>query len=382
MTFREILKLYQDGALPEQQRIQVASEIEKHEAISDYLYEESKIPALEELAASDSTGETAEDAERFSRLLKSAIHRAFVKMGIIMGIAVLITVLAIIFVLPDVVSRFYYNPNEVAGQSEYGYETTKMSLDLSVFSELFLPGGYRNAVTADSEGYGKYRITIPQTVSATGRFSTIVGKLDRGELTLYNPDLLKLPTGNAFVLPEDVSWNYHGMGAAGTREQAFAALENLDDHDRYCAYFSLDALMDYDTFYAQFGTDAQWCAVYTGNFSHCFLGFHLGLSGSLLDWDREAYPLLCQLDSRNVLESYGSAADMQTHFTSTLRYMKDHPEVLELFGTGQIPWDDVMDYIDKNGLQIYGFTVIADQETIQAIAEMDHIAYVYTTPVQ
>ena len=59
---------------------------------------------------------------------------------------------------------FYYNPNEVVGKYEE-MTTTRMDLDLSVYSELFLPGNHRSQVSAVSRGYGEYDIIIPQTFS-------------------------------------------------------------------------------------------------------------------------------------------------------------------------------------------------------------------------
>ena len=55
-----------------------------------------------------------------------------------------------VFILPKAVSKFYYDPNEAAGAYE-GMTTTRMSLDLSVYSELFLPGNYRDQVNAVSK---------------------------------------------------------------------------------------------------------------------------------------------------------------------------------------------------------------------------------------
>lgn len=59
-----------------------------------------------------------------------------------------------------------------------------MSLDLSVYSELFWPGSYRNTVNAVAEGYGTYNISIPQGYSFSGKFTTVNGRLKRGKLTL------------------------------------------------------------------------------------------------------------------------------------------------------------------------------------------------------
>ena len=49
MTYRELLKLYQEGKLDEEQKQEVEQSVEKQEAISEYLYEKEEIPGLEAL---------------------------------------------------------------------------------------------------------------------------------------------------------------------------------------------------------------------------------------------------------------------------------------------------------------------------------------------
>ncbi|MDF2514018.1 MAG: hypothetical protein K0S04_3884 [Herbinix sp.] len=51
MTYRELLELYKRNELEEGKKTEVAAEIEKQEAISDYLYEKAEIPELEEALA-------------------------------------------------------------------------------------------------------------------------------------------------------------------------------------------------------------------------------------------------------------------------------------------------------------------------------------------
>lgn len=378
MTFREMIKLYQEGMLEDKQTEMVRDEIEKHEAISDYLYEASQIPNLDGMGAVVTDDTDEQEAKDFSKIVCKAIRRAFVKMGIIVGGAILAVVLAVVFLLPDLVSRFYYNPNEVVGYSSSANETERMSLDLAVYSELFLPAKYRDTVIAEELGYGKYHITIPQTTSYTGNFSTVAGVLERNKLTLYSPDLLSGYPANAFVLPEDIVWPHRGMGAAGSAEDAFASLQELDDDAVYTAYFSLDALTAYESLYEQVGN--AWYAVY--NEPGYYAGFWSSKSGSVFDWDREKYPLLSTLDSEGSIEesdaNAASADAMKTHFMSMLRYMQDHPETLDLFGWRDYQLGEAIEYVEANDLQIYGFAVIASKETILELAEAENIAYVYT----
>ena len=55
-----------------------------------------------------------------------------------------------------------------------------MSLDMGVYTELFLPGKYRNNVVVDSNGYGEYDINIIQNASITGTFNNVAGKVEKG----------------------------------------------------------------------------------------------------------------------------------------------------------------------------------------------------------
>lgn len=378
MSFREIIKMYKEGTLEDNKKELVREEIEKHEAISDYLYEKSQIPNLDEMDIMMADANDEQEAEDFSKMVRRAIRRAFVKMGIIVGTVILAIMLVVVFLLPNLVSSFYYNPNEVVGTSASANETKRMSLDLAVFSELFLPAKYRDKVIAEELGYGKYDIIIPQTVAYNGDFSSVAGVLERNKLTLYSPDLLRGYPDNAFVLPENVSWPHRGMGASGSAEVAFEGLQDLNDDDVYTAYFSLDALTDYESIYKQVGN--AWYAVY--NEPGCHAGFWSSASGIVFDWDRDKYPLLSTLDSKGngeEIEANAASEDaMRTHFLSMLRYMQDHREVLKMFGNEDKKLDEAIRYIEANDLKIYGFMIIASKDRILELAENNNIAYVYT----
>lgn len=393
MTFREIIEQYKSGLLPEEQKSMVETEIEKHEAISDYLADSLDLPDAGSFAllGGDDNDSDDEQADKFANMINASIRRAFIKMGAVVGAVILFVVLCAVFVLPHIVSALYYNPTEIVGSSEYN-ETNRLSLDLSVYSELLTPGKYRNYADAQPEGYGKYSITIPQTTSYSGYFTNIGGRITRNELLLYNPNLLTRPSTNSFIISDDEFYLYEGMGAAGTAEEAFAATENLNDNTYYNAYFSLAETTDYDDF-AQwcFNNNISmyelWCGVYTGNTHYGHLGFcPIQSGGYVIDWDREEYPLLCMIDSQNSspLDSLNDAdgETMKTHFVSMLRYMNDNPKSAKLLGADDVDWAAVIEYAENNELRLFGFMVTAQKDKIAAIAADDAVAYVYTTPAE
>ena len=49
MTYRELLKLYKQGKLEDSTKKQIEAEIEKQDALSEFLYEEGEIPDFSDL---------------------------------------------------------------------------------------------------------------------------------------------------------------------------------------------------------------------------------------------------------------------------------------------------------------------------------------------
>ena len=107
MTYHELIALYRTGKLSEEQRARVEADIERQEAISEYLFEAEEVPGVEALIGEGAgTGEnyslqeTEDMEERFVKMIRRSIRKAFVKMGICVGAVLLLAVLFIIFCLP------------------------------------------------------------------------------------------------------------------------------------------------------------------------------------------------------------------------------------------------------------------------------------------
>ena len=422
MTYRELLKLYQDGTLDEEKRKKVEADIERQEAIGDYLYEKEEIPGLADIAAGEEgaaqsgkhdgekAGKDSENGEKpdngealFVKNVQKMIRRAFVKMGVTVGAVLFVLVLGVIFVLPKAVDLFFYNPNEIVGKDEETgtITTNRMSLDISVYSELYWPASYRSQANAVSNGYGTYQISIPQGFYYT-RNTTVNGVLKRGKLTLYNTDVLKSPSGNTFFVPEEVeqyaTFHYYDQdtkkswGINGTWENAYSAIEELSDTEKYRAYVSLKSLTDYADFLdwtkEQFGgADGFWCALYTSyeNQYMCSGSVNTGIlinpSGTCKDWDRATYPYLCQLDNSDS-DSWDMSEDpekMKTHFISLLSYMRDHPELADMLEYDRrADYDGMIESVERDGLRVYGFSFVCQKDTLMKLRDNPEVSYICT----
>lgn len=428
MTYRELLKLYRQGKLEEDKKKEVEAEIEKQDAISEFLYQEGEIPGLEDLkeqedtepaknliAASDTeknagTGQNNDFDNRFVKEIRHSIRKAFIKMGVVTGAIVLAAILCAVFVLPRVVSAIYYDPNEVVGEYE-DLVTTRMDLDLSVYSELFLPGNYRNQVSAVPRGYGEYDITIPQNMSWTGKFTSVSGRLVRGELTLYDKNILSRPSMQFYLPGDETAWEAWEVDENGKEtkmdtearkkesiQYSKEEIEGYNDNDWYTAFVSIEKIMEYKDFIECFQnlSDSKnlewgtlWCAVHTENEDgYCIepnIGFCPFAAGMSMSWDKEKYPYLSLNDDWDSQEDVDETDEkiMQSHFISMLSYMREHKEILTMMDQAADDTDryqEMIDYVKKNGLKIHGFAISAKKDTLLELYKEDVVSYIQTTP--
>ena len=232
------------------------------------------------------------------------------------------------------------------------------------------------------------------------------GVLKRGKLTLYNTDVLKSPSGNTFFAPEEVeqyaTFHYYDQdtkkswGINGTWEEAYAAIEELSDTEKYRAYVSLKSLTGYADFLdwtkEQFGgADGFWCALYTSyeNQYMCSGSENTGIlinpSGTCKDWDRATYPYLCQLDNSNP-DSWDMSEDpekMKIHFISLLSYMRDHPELADMFEYDRgADYDGMIESVERDGLRVYGLSFVCQKDTLMKLRDNQDVSYICTTPAE
>lgn len=430
MRYHELIELYKKKELSEQERQRVEQDIERHEAISEYLFEREEQETLEfgfdreESAQGEKDEHTDQKsdqkADEFTRRVNRAIRQAFIKMGAAVCAVTLVIVLLILFVLPETVSMFYYDPGRIVGENEYGGTTNQMSLDMAVYTELMVPGEYRYNVQVDDRGYGDYDITIYQNVSFTGTFTNVAGRIERDNLQLYDVNQLRRPTGNIFgwfqMEPKDgktlteLAESGNGssayfFSAAGDRKQATETLNSLDENGLYYGYVTLDRLMPYEeymTFMDEIINNDDltvsyiWCAPITWRepaaretddierLRLSNLGFYIDSgSGPDVDWDREKYPDLVLWASG---DESGSRRDERAeqikdedkaaeHFAIMLDYMAEQEAFLEMMPDAETPekLSEAADYVRENGLTVYGFGCMADKETLLKINEMEGV---------
>ena len=392
MKFSEMIEKFKKGELSGEEAAALKADIEKHEAIADYIAERDEAD-FAELGNDISTEEGADEkASDFTKKIRRQIRRSFIKAGVITGAIVLAAVMFVMFALPGLVSKAYYDPSEVVLKRSNGVETTRLGLDLSVYTELFVPARIRQQATANAEGYGNYSIYIPQVQSYSGNFRDTAGYIRKGKLTLYDPGLLKLPPVNCF--------ESHKAGVTGDTYESGWDFDSAE----FINYFpknglravcvTLDHVMSFDEFgewCTENDVEPYWCTV-CSNGASCTpysIGFLCSAPVSFSDITDEVmyagYPLLTgeeMLSKRSTTAplSYNEA-DIRQHLVSMLRYAGDNFDAMTmLMGTTegekqylQNSIGSAADSIEKNGFEIYGFIVYADIARAEELAGIDGV---------
>lgn len=401
MTYRELIDLYKCGKLDKEQREQVEKDIERQEAISEYLFDEGEIPGLEDLTddglvensiednATDSVFSDEAEQVQFAKMIKASIRKAFIKMGVVVGVVVLVAVLLVIFALPKAVDLLYYNPGEIVGTHE-ACETNRMSLDMAVYTELYMPESFRDEVSVNENGYGEYDIDIMQTTSYTGVFTNVAGKIERGKLLLYDSNVLKKPEGNAFVGAIPGVDGYAGkVGPAGEPEEAFEELQALDETEYYAAYITLEEVLSYSDFVEWCETGEiqavpEWCAIAQKNMDGSFfddetMGFSYCRCYSMMPHNYEQYPYLTIYDTAETMgeeDEHVSEEVMTEHVVNMLRYMGEQKEFIKMMEC-EADYEYLANNVEEHGLNIYGFVMLGNKDEIIELSKKDGVAYVY-----
>jgi len=409
MTYRELIQLYKNGTLDEENRKQVEADIERQDAISEYLFEQDTADSFfsvnDEMSSAgiaDIKSEKNEEAEAFTALVKKTIRNAFIKTGIIVGAVVLVFVCFVMFAVPQIVDCFYYDPGKIAWKSEKyeGRVENQLSMDVATYSELFLPGVYRYTANVIGKGTAEYDVTIEQNMSYTGQFTDVSGTIKKGKMMLYNPNVLSGKivglVSNSFVPAEDKVEDYYSEKIDYSKQDS---LNELEDNQTYIAYMTLNDVVsfaDFSKWDDENEVGANWCAICQkdemhaeGEPEYCCdsmpLGFRYNDSAVSVGYDCQKYPLLrlCNIEAEKE-EGYDwemTDENMTQHVISMLRYMDDQKEFTEMMGK-DVDFQTWASNVEKYGLNIYGFVIVGDKEYISRVGEMDEVIRIFTHPME
>lgn len=384
MKYSELLKLYKEGKLPEEEKKTVENDIERQEAISEYLYlnDEEDIVTKENNKVYNETG----NAKDFTKEIRASIRRAFIKAGIAVGAALLILMIIAQTALPKIADKFYYEPTTLIPEPEHGgvYHYDSVSDEMRVYSELLMPHLSIDKVLAIGKGYGEYSFEMMTAANPDSLNAHVyVGEIKRGRITFFNTSDVRPVAWDLFerrpIIVEDLSMKISDKKNYQSRRLERKDVESFADTGKYMAYVTFDSVIGYDdtiSFCEKYNLKNPWVCFVNDDYYYP-VGFYPYLKerGATISVVKDYPYLFGYKDDMELMKKEGNPMTedaAKQHLVSMMRYMDDHKKffkMMEAYHRSEIVPANSAKYIEKNGIQIYGVSVIIDKTTMLELME-------------
>lgn len=362
MSFNDLLDKYNDGTASQEEIKIVEEELQKYEAISDYLSESYDLDFEKETIPETTKEET--------NLIKRSVNKKLRKVILISVGAVFLILLTINYILSPIVSSFYYNPSQktVAQYHEDLY------FDLRVITELNLPGYALHTVRSENLGFGKYDVYFERINLFNRQTKATNTKIKR---SLKSGDSYHDFFPVSFMEFLDiVSPNTDNNVIASRNEEMINYIKELNPLSYVSSYVILQqdiSVKEFDELRKKYNDKLtfRWVAVRTsqkGTPNEYLSGFNPNPndgSTAVDSIDKDKYPYLQLLDyKRDALDSgtfNGSFDEGYTkHFISMLKYVNDRKKAVAALDNNEIKseyYKRALNYVERNGINIYGILV-------------------------
>lgn len=394
MNFKEKMKQYRKGTLPEQERIRLEEEFEKYRAFTEYYIENEN--DKEEIASEETL--IREDEQLLDRIRRRSRRKSLM----LLGLAVLLSIGCVFLfsglykrhLRPFIGRHLYYDPHYV----DPAVGSDNISLKLATINEIYYPGKTVSFVAAEEVGIGRYKLKIAEKRfgGRLGELQIHEGQLDRGEISFDESFAEYWPAGsfkNQFELEED--WSAF---LTHLKEDKLRSIEKLRSFPDYLLLQTA----------VSFTSDLSAEEIARLIQKYPALDFtYIGVRDESLSADKErkrfvsvgfspqpgslyrktiaysadsAYPFLI-LEEKDLKRS-DLAEVLKNHFVSLLRYQLDTADREHFHFYGSLFRDadyyrQTLDHIEKNGLQSYGIAVEGRADEILRLFEEESCACIY-----
>lgn len=368
MTFRELLEKYKNQTATPEERKQVEAELEKYNALTEYLLEQDVDMEGEDLAGQQ------EELQKIDRSMKKRGRR-------IIAIAVVIAcvVMGALTAFQPVISKvIWYDPTEQDLQ-QYSYD---ISCHLAVLAELTMPEVQMESVMITEKGWGQYDLQVQQREWSSGEYLWEDGTVTRGKIQLKS-NVYQYSVINAFSR----GTAEFGNSVMTESAKAKAALADLPEYLKMEAYVSLGkdwTMEELENFAAQQEGYLGWVGVRTSTEDQQFLplmGFDADSSGYIWENVDAAYPFY----ELSMHEDVPLAEAWEKHFLALLQYSIDHGDFYARLNQSNDHGSTcqmVQEYVTENGVKTYGFLYYGTPAEMRKLLENEDVEGIYVTDYQ
>lgn len=389
MNYRELFNRYRKGLANEEEKQLVEEELEKYEALEEYLLERYE-EEFEDITKSSDIDEQVEETNK----LKKSVNDRLRKVILTSVLIVVVLYVGIFYIGSGIVDLIYYDPTAVTQSEKEKYQFPDFYYDMQAYISLNMPGYSISSFTfQDPKGFGSYEVSYSLRDLFSENTQRYFIDLSRGNLTYAE---------NGIFSAENRFWIWRGFEKiqntfpADTGEDVIKLrdkeiLRRNEETVRYLnelnslSYLSMSIVFQkdltmkeiYDMVEKYPSLDFKWVGVRTvepgtqwsENQPMHLVGFNPNFNdepSTNRHPDPQKYPLFNLVDffdtikmstkeySELISEAYS------THFKSRLEYLKNREEFVGIFDYNNYKidfYEDALAYIDEHGVKTYGVLV-------------------------
>lgn len=372
MSFRELIKRYREGTATKEEILQIQKELEKYEAIEEYLSDSLDLDFINDSNDEKVTSNTDEIQKNVNKRLRKVV---LTSVSIVMAI-----IIGAFYIISPVVDSIYYNPND------YSISDIRENLfyDLYVFTELNLPGyGISSPTVAESLGFGSYNIYMGRSKQFTHTKEVVNMKLQRGRLISMDGSIRPAPFIYFPTYADSASFDEELI--ENNNKRILNHLRQLSPVSYVSAALTFDRDLTMEEFHElqwDYGVDFIWVGIRTEpeeEPNKSTTGFRISNTAVTQinnTPDRERYPAFdfwewLRENERSTNISHWPEA-YELHYKSLLRYMIDREEAVLTFEAMPSKYEfykTALEYVEENGVKTYGALVFANPESLIKLVE-------------
>jgi hypothetical protein len=357
------LEKYKSGNASEEEIKLIEEELDKHDAIEEYLSESYDIGFEKEISQ--------ENVENETSFVKKSVNKKL-SMVILASVAIVFSILFTIkYIVSPIISSFYYNPS----QKTVGKFQEDLYFDLRAFTELNLPGYAITGAGSENLGFGRYNIYFQRLDLFSREKRDVNAKIKRS---------VRIGTWQDFFASDYLGF----MEIRYPNRNELIEIQNkkVVDHIKELnavSYISSYIIFKEDLSVKEFDelrnkyndkVSFRWAGVRTeseGKPVNYLSGFNPNFNdGSVTgdSADKVKYPYLQLVDympdQYSMKNSNGSLEEGYTkHFISLLNYMNDREKAVKSLDYSSVKgeyYKKALNYVENNGVNIYGVLVYGE----------------------
>lgn len=381
MKYKELLERYKNGLASEEEKEIIEQDIEKYEAIEEYLLQnvDDELDDLTELKKREiNSDETIKLKKSVNKRLNKVV---FTSLALIIGF-----LLIVFFLISPLIDSLYYNPSKIS----VGEIDKDISFDMNVITELNMPGYKSSGVHVERNGFGTYEIYYSYTNLFNNEAYKINSKIKRGKIYPVYYDNFEINS-----MFSDVKYpNREDRFINGEKERVMEHIKELNPVSYISAGITLEKDLTMDELYhleiKYPEIEFIWAGIRTDSHkkeSKSIIGIQLlGSNGvysdDLIEEKYRAFSILEWLT--NPVSSGKSdmslvAQAYELHYKSLLQYVIDREKAVNLIEVS--PWkkefyQSAQNYANEQGIKTYGLLIYAQAQDLIELVENEQIKLV------